>query len=228
MHAVNLIALNVPDVPAFGQIGQGVCCVTGERTACIRKEDLIGESFMDWDLLAAPSSPHVGIDAYLAWSHGVIRPGKKVPFHLERHGCWFVSEWEWRQVTKVDVRKLVLEGAPDTPWAGWVTTGFRKHGSLRAPVNFKARGIWGFDELRPDCSEHGNALLWWNRLRYYQDAGLSRKTMSICTAPSYVLKRIDPSILLDFIAWRWDKFRSPLFAFLLYLLPSQKELENGL
>jgi hypothetical protein len=191
---------------------------------CVPKFDLIGDSFTDWSLLAAPNSEWVGLNVYHAWKHGTRAEGKKCDFCLERHGCWFVSENKFRQVSRVDIRELVLNGSPDTPWAGWVTTTYKKHGSLRAPVNASHFGVWGFDESKPDCSDNAKVMDWWWQLRKFQDAGIGRRSMEQVDVPSGVLKKIDLRVWLEFVSWSRDKWQSALYRFLLYLLPSKEEL----
>jgi len=223
MHATDLIARHIPSPGYPSDPAEGICCITGKITPCVLKKDLIGPSFTDWSLCAAPSSPHVGLNVYASWLHGHRAPGKKKDFCPERNACWFVSENEFRQISKDDIRRLVLEGSPDTPWAGWVTTSYKKHGSLRTPVNFHRYGIWGFDDTRIDCSDPDLVLDWWQRLIRYQASGIGRTSMMSGEAPPGVIKCIGLSVWTDFVHWVNDKKGAPLLLFLVYLLPSKRK-----
>jgi hypothetical protein len=133
---------------------------------------------------------------------------------------------EWVEINKAFVRGKVLNGSGSRPWAGWVTTSYKKHGSLRSPVNKYPFGVWGFDEYIVDCSDKEKVNEWWNRLRKAQDSGLGRTTLENVQMPVAMLAKADMGAWLEFRQWACDKKDSALYKFLCYLLLSQEELKR--
>jgi hypothetical protein len=122
----------------------------------------------------------------------------------------------------------VRNGSGSRPWAGGVTTSYKKHGSLRSPVNKRPFGTWGFDEYIVDCSDEKKVNDWWSRLRKAQDSGLGRATLENVQMPVAMLAKADMAHWLEFKRWASDKKDSALYKFLCYLLFSQDELKaNG-
>lgn len=226
MHPTNLLARHFRGLATISPTDIGICCVTGETTECVPRSDVIGRSFTDWNLLAAPDSEWIGTDVAIAWTYGERADGKKRDFCPERHACWYASETCFRKTNRADIREMVLHGAPDPLWAGWVTTSYKKHGSIRAVANSGAYGIWGFDDTRPDASDHRKTTEWWTRLRHYQDHKIGRKSLETGDAPPLVIRTIPLAIWMDFRKWVTDKLDDRLYRFLCYLLPSKEELKE--
>lgn len=228
MHATDLIARHVPPVELPSLPIEGICCVTGRQALCVNRDDLLSNVFTDWELCQAPSSPHVGINVYRSWMYGWYnKPGSKRMFHPERHACWFVSEDGFHTTDRAEVRGFVLNGCLTPPWAGWVTTNYKKHGSLRTPVNHGTYGRWGFDSTVPDCSDTEKVLSWWSEMRRFQDAGIGRATLETGMMSPGIIAYVGMDIWIEFQAWSKDKLNAVLYRFLAYLLPSRKELEDA-
>ena len=141
-----------------------------------------------------------------------------------------VVRWrEFRETTKADTRALVLSGVPypDRAWAGWVTTSYKKHGSLRAPVNCGQFGGWGFDDVVVDAADNVKTREWWCKLRQAQTDGVGRKTMETVDIPAAFIEKIGFDVWLAFETWARPRSQSPLYQFLVYLLPSQQEIKEG-
>jgi hypothetical protein len=228
-HACHLIASAIPerDRPALPRAPvEGLCAVTGTRGPCIPRGDVISDSNCDAFLFAAPASPVVHADVFIAWTFGDTKPGKKMASHPERQACWYCDGREFRIMNKVAMRPIVLDGSPASPWAMWVTTSYKKHGSVRSPVNAATRGRVGFDEIVVDCTDAAAVADSWARLRAAQDAGIPRPLIeTLDIAPAHMAK-LGWRVWREFETWARPRLRSPLYALLTYLLPSQEELRE--
>jgi hypothetical protein len=202
------------------------CCVTGQKKPCIARKHLISSSFTDWSLCAAPASPYVGVDVFAAWTYGTRADGKKRDFCPERHACWVASDTEFRKITRPEIRDMVLHGYhAGKTWAGWITTSYKKHGSIRAKVNTSPHGVWGFDDTCPDASNERKVSSWWDTMRIYQEAGISRMSMESGEMPPGIMKSIPLETWMEFKDWSSDKIHSNLYRLLAYLLPSKEEIK---
>jgi hypothetical protein len=214
MHAVDLIAaaLGPPALPCVP--GPGLCCVTGEETACIPRAHLLGKSFTNLDLLAAPGSEQVGVAAYVALTH-----------KWERMSSWYCDGVAFRNLTRQDVRGIVVAGDYELPWVGYATTSYKKHGALRTPVNSGAKRIWLFEMSLVDCSDHARLLEIWERLNRELRAGVGRSVLESLEPNAYALKEIGYRRWRELEAWARPLAQGSLYQFLCYLLPSQEELK---
>jgi len=235
MHTVDLIVSALSDaqkIPTPVTPEWGICCVTGEETMTIPRKKLFGNSFMDANKLAAPDSDRVGVNAWWAMQYGAagrnedgtIKKRRKKP---EMQACWWATIGDFRVIGKPEIRQMVLTGSPSTPWAGWVTTSYKKHGALRAPVNAASFGIWAFDDLIVDASDRNRVLSWWRRLRQAQDAGIGRTAIETGELSPKLIIRVGVDIWQAFDRWARTRRQAPLYKLLAYLLPSQKELKDG-
>lgn len=238
MHGTDLIAATLtpeqreplPEIPE-----RGVCCVTGRETDTILAKHILSSSFCDRNLLACPGSDRIGVNVWYAWLAGYYaidektgkpKTRKKKP---EMQACWFCDGVEFNETAKADTRRYVLAGVPrpDRAWSGWVTTSYKKHGSLRAPVNRGVFGGWGFDDLVVDASDNNKVCQWWTVLRQAQTDGIGRKAMEVLEMPLAFMEKIGFSTWLMFESWARPQYQSALYQFLVYLLPSQQELKEG-
>jgi hypothetical protein len=217
MHSVDLIAsaLGAAAEPLPCEPVEGVCCVTGSQGPCMGRKHLIGKSFTNLDLLAAPNSDLVGVPAYRALS-----------YKWERMSSWFCDGVEFRKLTRQDVRALVLSGEYEGPWSGYATTSYKKHGVLRTPVNSSGKRVWLFEMVLADCSDHDRLLLIWERLNRELRSGFSRSVMESLEPNQFTLKEVGYSRWRDFERWARPMCRGPLYQFLCYLLPSMEELKD--
>jgi hypothetical protein len=109
----------------------------------------------------------------------------------------------------------------------WVTTSYKKHGSIRARVNFEPRGIIAFDELVVDAGDGDRVGEWWKMLTEAQRNGIWRSMMETGQCPAGLIGKIGLKTWMKFEAWARPRIRSPLYVLLLYLLPSKEELKGG-
>lgn len=216
MHSVDLIAAALGEAaePLPCEPVEGVCCVTGDVTQCIPRKHLLGKSFTNLDLLAAPGSGSVGVAAYRALS-----------YPAERMRSWYCDGATFRKLTRVEVRDLVIAGQYEAPWSGYATTSRKKHGALRTPVNGVGTRVWLFEMVLADCSDHSRLLSIWERLNRELRSGFSRAVMETCEPNSYVLKEVGFTRWRDFERWAKPIYRGGLYHFLCYLLPSIEELK---
>lgn len=236
MHSTDLIAACLTDeqkepLPEAAQ--NGLCCVTGAETETIARKHLFGSNFCDLNLLACPESPRVGVGVWYAFQFGAYgvdaesgeaKKRKKKP---EMQACWWTDGETFREMGKAQIRELVLRGTTAKHWAGWVTTSYKKHGSLRSPVNNTPFGIWGFDDLQVRANDKDKVLAIWFKLRTAQNNGIGRTGIETLDIPISIMLKVGLGFCNDFITWARPLYQSPLYQFLAYLLPSQEELREG-
>lgn len=230
MHAINLIASAVrktalpPRLPEEPK--QQICCLTGASCECIPVRHILSNTFTNYDLLRAPQSAWIGVDVWVAWMYGYFSDDtKKREMRPERMSCWWTDGEIFRQLKRAEVRELVLNPQYTRPWAGYVTTSYKKHGSLVASVNVGRQNVWAFEMRTVDCSDVVRVGAWWNRLNEALRAGLGRSILETLDCPTFVMRKIGVDIWVDFQTWARDKYQSALYSFLCYLLPSKAELD---
>lgn len=221
MHTIHLIASAIaseareqPPPP----IEPGICAVSGEHASrCIHRRHLLGKSFTSQSLLRAPSSQHVSVDAWAALTY---RP--------ERQSSWWCDGSMFTALNRAGVRSLIIDHPPSSPrWAGYITTSYKKHGALLAPINSGSRAVWQFELIRVDCSDRVTLLEWWQHLRRAQDQGISRAAMTSLEISPGILAHLGLPAWQAFREWAADKYRSALYSLLVYLLPSLEEIKAG-
>jgi len=222
MTAVELIAQAIrgtsecPVFPAKTEVG--VCCVTGRETECVPRKELIGAAFTNLDLLACPASNLASMDAYAT-----------MKYKWARASSWIVSEdFGFKRLDRQGVRDAVIGWEPtDSKWAAYATTSYKKHGSLHAPVNSGDRCIWRFENVTVDCSDRRKIDDWWGVMLDAMQRGISRPSLEELSVYAPTLKKVGFSYWNDLKEWGKDKYLSPLYKFLCYLLPSQQEIKEG-
>lgn len=236
MHAVDLISacLTADQKEPLPEAAQtGVCCVTGATTETIARKHLFGANFNDLNILTCPDSLRVGVSVWYAFKFG--EPGvnpetgelNKRKKYKEMQTCWWTDGETFREMNKARIRELVLRGTTSKYWAGWVTTSYKKHGSLRSPVNNMPFGIWGFDDLQVRANDKDKVLAIWARLRDAQKNGIGRTGIETLDIPIPIMLKVGMIFCNDFISWARPLFKSPLYQFLVYLLPSKEEIQEG-
>lgn len=189
--------------------------MTGEPGPCIPRRLAIPDSSNDQPWYRAPTSGLCGVDAY-----------RVLHYRPERAACWWCDGREFRQLRRPDVRALVLSGSPSAPWAMWITTSYKKHGSIRALVNPGPRGTIAFDERRVDCSDSYQVSDWWTVMTTAQRAGIWRRMQETVCCPASLIDKIGLPTWLAFERWARPRAQSGLYALLCYLLPSREELDK--
>jgi hypothetical protein len=189
-----------------------MCAITGESGDCVPRWTLLGKSFTGLDLLRAPQSGFVSLDAWITLSH-----------KWERMSSWFCDGKSFVRLKRAGVRELVVAGKYPPMWAGYATTSYKKHGALLAPVNTGARAVWRFENLNADCSDHARLVEIWKKLNAALEGGIGRRNMETLEPDMYLLSRVDLKTWLDFRAWAIRLYGGGLYQFLCYLLPSKEE-----
>jgi hypothetical protein len=196
------------------EIQPGQCCVTGEEGDTLPRAAGIKGTFTNLDLLAAPQSRRVGVPAAKCLNHRPLR------------SCWIATKDALIDAPKAHVRRIVLDSPPLSPWACYVTTSYKKHGVLRAPVNGPNTVRILFETVIADCSDREQVNGWWDRLRDAQDKGLPRSVIERGVVDPYLMQKVGWQYAVDFEAWAAPKTRSPAYMLLCYLLPSKEELNS--
>lgn len=202
--------IELPTKPAMG-----ICAVTGKKTLCIPRGKLMSSNFTAQPILSCPSSNFISIEAY-----------QTLKYRPERMSSWIVSKKEFKKLKRVDIRPFVLNGVQEKTWAGYVTTSYKKHGALKAVINHGRRAIWAFDEALVDCSDKEKVNSWYNRLVAELKKGFGRTTLETLYCPPYILRKVGMIKWIEFETWAKSKYKSNLYKFLCYLLPSQAELKE--
>jgi hypothetical protein len=217
MNIYNLIsgAIGEQHLPLPCEPVQETCAVTGERCQCIPRKKLFSSNFTEQPELRCPESQYVGTDVYQA-----------LKYPKERQSSWIVDSNDFQLLKRIDVRSHVLNGANKDVWAGWVTTSYKKHGAFRAQLNQAGRSLWAFDERIIDCSDNKRVNEIYTKLVLYLKKGFSRSTLETLQCPTYVVKILGIQEWLNLEKWAIRLYKSNLYKFLCYLLPSQDELKN--
>lgn len=200
------------DSPA--PVGVEICCLLGESLPCVPRKDVLGPSFTDGEVLRAPRSQWISVAAAVALSY---RP--------ERASSWVCDGVTFTKLDRAGVRDAVLGDPPLRPWAGYATTSYHKHGSLRAPVNAPGQCVWLFESRLVDMSDRDNMAMTWARLREARMLGVPRSCIEAVVPPGNV--SVTPGLpwWMRFEQWARPVHKSALYAFLCYLLPSQEEVK---
>lgn len=206
---------------------EGLCCILGTVEPCVDREYAIKPSFTNLDLLRAPDSDCASVRAWRVLTHSVAAAeGKKRDTFPLMQSSWVVSDG-LTLLNRQDVRQLVIEAIPArSPWAGYVTTSYKKHGSLRAPVNSGNSQRWLFEMDVVDCSDRAKVLDWWERLRSTREAGIPRPVIETLDCSVFLMSK-HLKVWTEFERWARDKVNSSLYRFLTYLLPSELELKDA-
>ena len=219
MHTVNLIASALrgkegcPEITGNPQVG--ICCVTGDDCQTLPRKELLGKSFTNSDLLAAPESNRVGIDGYIALS-----------YKWERMSCWFCDGKKFQRLKRTEFRPLVLNGVELEMWSAYITTSYKKHGALWTKVNKGQTGIWRFENQNVDCRDLGKVNEWYSRLNEALHAGIGRSILETLDCSAFVAGKIDIKNWIEFERWARPKYQSPLYQLLCYFLPSKEERKD--
>jgi hypothetical protein len=216
MHAISLISASLSEseraeLPC--EPVAGVCAVTGLAGPCVPRKHLLGKSFTNLDVLAAPSSGMVGVETYQA-----------LGYKWERMSSWICDGLTFRRLTRVEVRPLVLEGVAAERWAGYITTSYKKHGALWAKVNGPGRAVWRFEMRDVDCSDRARMAEVWSRLNEELRGGIGRSVLESLDCPPFLIGKVGVARWLAFEAWARPIWRSGLYQLMCYLLPSNEEL----
>lgn len=214
-HPVSLISSAIDHIDLPCEPIEGVCAVTGLFGLSIPRKELFGKSFTNIDLLARPDSDLVGVDAYQA-----------LKYKWERMSSFFCDGKTFVKLDRVGVRDMVFADQMPDRWIGYATTSYKKHGALRTPVNTINRRQWLFEMQVVDCTDMETVRQWWGEINRYLRLGIGRTVMESLNCPPYLMRKIGLQNWLALEIWATDKYQSPLYQFLCYLLPSQKELKN--
>lgn len=218
MHTVNLIAKSLRHsgeaLEIKSPLEPGVCCLTGDECMTIPRSDIISSAFTAQSLFNAPQSDRIGVDAALALS-----------YKWERMSCWYVTKNEFRRIQKPEARQIIFERQyPAEPWAGYITTSYKKHGALTTPANMDKRIIWGFNEDTVDLTDHAAVTAIYERLLECKKRHLPQLLMTHLTldyaAPENII------FVSDFINWARPLYKSSLYQFLMWLLPPSSEVKK--
>ena len=218
MFPVNLIGQAIKDFPDCPPLPcepvTEICTVTGIECECVPAKPVFGTSFTNTDILARPESAWVSADAYRALKY---RPARS---------AWFCDNTKFEPLTRIGIRDKVFKENLPKIWAAYATTSYKKHGCLKTKVNTGNKRVWLFEEKLVDCTDTKKVNEWWAILLQAQKDSISRPILESLQCAPYIIKIIGLPVWLKFYDWAQDKYKSSLYQFLCYLLPSQEELKN--
>jgi len=227
MSAIELLYSALPPREPPEEPAEGLCCVLGTREPTIARTHAIKPSFTNLDLLRAPDSDRVSLRAWRVLTY-MTEPaeGKKRGQQPLIQSSWLVHDGGIEYLSRIDVRRYVLDGVPYQRWAGYATTSYKKHGCLRAPINVSGTQRWLFETEIVDCSDRATVREWWDRLRDAREAGIPRPVIETLDIGVPLLAK-HSALWMRFEPWARARFQSPLYRFLTYLLPGEEELKNA-
>lgn len=194
---------------------EGICCMSGYTEPTIPRKQLIANSFTDRDLMRRPDSDRIGVATWDALCH-----------KWQRMSSWICDGKTFERLDRQGVRRYVIGGVSAKHWAAYATTSYKKHGALRAQVNTNGTHFWRFENTTVDCSDRAKLMDWWDRLNHYLRAGIVRSVLESGRCSPYAIKCAGVREAMEFDSWAASRWRSPMYQFLCYLLPSQEELKN--
>jgi hypothetical protein len=219
MFPVNLIGQAIKDLPDCPELPCdpviGICTVTGIETECVPAKTVFGTSFTNTDILARPDSAFISVGAFRALKY---RPERS---------AWFCS-WQdgFESLTRIAIREKVFQPNMPDIWAAYATTSYKKHGSLKTKINTGNKRVWLFEEKFVDCTDMQKVNEWWKVMIQAQQDSISRPIIESLQCAPYIIKIIGLPVWMKFYDWAQDKYKSSLYQFLCYLLPSQEELKR--
>lgn len=197
---------------------KGLCCVIGEIRDTVAARHLLTDSFTERERFRAGESDRVSVECWDTLTHA-----------RERTSSWFCDGNSFRLLNRLEVRGLVLGGPRcEGEWSAYATTSYKKHGALHTPVNSGRRAKWRFETVTVDCSDLGAVGEHWQRLFSVRVAGVPRACIESFRISPYAISKLGVRDWLAFERWATPRWRTPLYQFLTYLLPSQEEIEGGL
>lgn len=188
---------------------EDVCCLTGTRQKCIQRKDCIGENFTTQSVFAAPDSDSIGVRAFFALKHG-----------KESLSSWIVSEDALVLLNRTEALSMILCPPTTKRWAAYITTSYKKHGCLVAPVNNQGSARVAFETEVVDIHGPTPANEIYSRLRYFMDAGIPRAALQ--GGPIDDLAGGPPLIWIEFKRWSDPLAKSGLYRLVSHLLPGRK------
>lgn len=183
---------------------------TGQTTA---RANAIKTTFTRLDLLRAPDSQRASLAVYVSLS-----------YKWGRMSSWIADGTTFKRLDRIGVRNAVFGDLPETQWIGYATTSYKKHGVLLTPVNSGDRRVWAFENEVVSLS--GDWLEWWRILNQMLRAGFGRSVLETLECPAFLMRKNGLQAWMDFEAWAEPKYKTALYRFLCFLLPSQEELKN--
>jgi hypothetical protein len=232
MHALEIIGKtidkNCPEYPSPEykkgknliplEKSHGVCCVTGIEGECYPRDTALSESFTNYDLLAAPRSQLINCNVWIA-----------LKYKWQRMSCFYCDETTFKRIDvkteKPFMRDLLFNPPKNKLWLLYITTSYKKHGGLLAPVNFNTNK-WLFETLIVDVNMDYTRD-WWEKLNYFLNNNISRPQLENYDIYIKSKKLDNIKINLEFLEWAKNKYKTPLYKLLCYLLPSKEELNSG-
>ena len=216
MHALQLIGRQIKEhwKPLPAEPTKQTCCVSGDFCDCVPRKKTFSAAFTAQSLLAVPESQYVSAEIWQAMKY---RPTRS---------SWVISESGFQKLTRINAREYVLDNQLSPPWAGYISTSYKKHGGLIAPLNSASKAVWLFEMIPVDCSDKEKVSRWYAILDGALRNGINRPIIeSLDISPLYIPK-IGVEKWMKFEAWAKPKINDPLYKFLTYFLKSQAELKE--
>lgn len=240
MHTIELFATAIrSEIEEIGlpcEPVEEICAITGKKMLCIPRKHVISDGFTNQTLLQDQTSPYMSIDAFRAFKY---RPERS---------SWFINQVgdkiTFKRLKRSEMREIVINYITiPGQWACYASTTGKKHGALYAKLNegqtFSEAGAcidktadnsayFAMDGDIIHCKSYRLLIDWYIRLDRYLRLGIGRNYLKSGTVNMAVIKSAGAKTGLEFKRWAADKYRSLLYKFLIYLLPSQEELKAEL
>lgn len=227
MHTVELFTESIKEhhIELPCEPVKAVCAITGHETDCIPRKYVISDGFTNQTLLEAGDSPYMSVAAF-----------QSLKFRPQR-SSWVVvkneSETVFTPLKRAGVRDVLMNEFNGidfwdgkTIWACYASTTGKKHGALYAPINSGRSAFFAKDAERINCTDTAEVIDWYSRLDRYLRLGIGRKVLESLDGNRFLIKKIGLKLWNEFYSWASDKYRSTLWKFLIFLLPSQAEIKE--
>lgn len=205
---------------------KGICAFTGRECDTLPRAKVLDKSFNKHDFLLAPGSDRVGVNAWrtLQWKD-------------ERMACWVFYDGKLHTVgdiskgkdfSRAQAREMTLGFRTlPSPWCGYWSISFHKHGAFCSPVNFsETQNFWGFEDHAVDCSNRAFVQVLFNHLMELKVAGAMEFELESLQFTAKTVNAIGLPTILRYRE-RLDEYRkSTLYGLLMYLLYSVKEIKE--
>jgi len=213
MHVIKLLSdaiTALPDAPAIpsGAV-KATCEATGLTTDCLLRKEVVSDNFTNQSRFNALGTGYISTMAY-----------RVLKYKWERAGSWICYPERFvRLKTKADLLEGVLEQDKPEPWAGYITTSYKKHGCLLAPVNANGGNMWLFETMIVNCNNQQKVEEWYNIIQEARNRGVTKQILLSLLPTATQIMRYGLLWWHGFAEWAKKRRSTPLYKLVVYLQP---------
>jgi hypothetical protein len=196
-------------------VGVEKCCVTGIITDCIPRKSVFSDSTTFQADFKAPESKFCSIDVAIG-----------LKYKWERCSSFICTPETFYVLDRQSLRDQVFREEMPPVWIGYATTSYKKHGAFRNKINKGSQRFWLFENNFVNCSDMTKVKEVWDRLCDAQKSGIGRSVLESLVCPAYIMDIVGIHKWVEFEKWALPLYKTPLYSFMCYLLPSQEELKK--